>query len=163
MRCVKIASFSTLQITPFKTQHFSHLTLAHATVVSPSWSHHPDADPMCSGEKKHNFRNLVVYIKGCTLVEPSSLPSSHRGWHRAIEAAIEPSSHRGLMPTAHGATAFRHRAIEAPSRHHRGLASSQHRAGIELCHRGIEAGAQADLAFELPLLRWRYHFYIEGC
>ena len=46
--------------------------------------------------------------------------SSHRGCHRAIE----PSSHRGLMPTDDVFTAFGHRAIEAPSSSHRGSASS---------------------------------------
>ena len=96
----------------------------------------------------------VVYIKGCALVEPSSLPSSHRVCHRAIEAGIEPSrppsshraivpsSHQGLMPIADVVANVRHRAIEPLASSHRGSAS---RLGIEP-HRG-RAGLCVRLVF----------------
>ena len=97
-------------------------------------------------KRKPTFSNIFI------LPEPRhraiEAPSRrHRG---AIEApsrrhrAIEPSSHRGLMPTEDGHTDFGHRAIEAPSRRHR----AWHRASIEpassFCHRAIEARAQSD-------------------
>ena len=90
----------------------------------------------------HTYSSFLAVLYAVSLL----LLIIQGGCHRAIEApsrrhrAIEPSSHRGLMPTARGNTAFRHRAIEAPSRHHRGLASSQHRA-LPSRHRGRGSGS----------------------
>ena len=114
----------------------------------------------------------VVYIKGCALVEPSSLPSSHRvwqsaiepsashrGWHRAIEAAIEPSSHRGLMPTEHGVTGFGHRAMEARYRaikaRHRASPSRHRCLGSGPAAQGATSRGQAFYMYAWPRGRMR--------
>ena len=61
---------------------------------------------------------VIKYIDTMAMLLCWLLICPDRAIELAIELAIEPSSHRGLMPTEGGVTAFGHRAIEAGAQHY---------------------------------------------
>ena len=79
----------------------------HAPVTTKSLC---SSAPVTAAESSHAFVMAFVRLPGIvshywTLQSSGVNPSSHRGRHRAIEAAIEPSSHRGLILITHCHTA----------------------------------------------------------